>query len=76
MRSDIVPGALLPDYALSDHRGVHRRLSEPQEADPLVLVLSRGGFCPHSPIGRSSLSRVDGGTQTKYTTLGPRAPAK
>src|SRR4051794_20166673 len=46
MRSDMVPGALFPDYALSDHRGVHRKLSELQQQDPLVLVLSRGGFCP------------------------------
>ena len=46
MRSDMVPGARFADYALSDHRGVHRKLSELQQQDPLVLVLSRGGFCP------------------------------
>ena len=46
MRSDIVPGAVFPDYELSDHRGKHRTLSELQQGDPLVLVLSRGGFCP------------------------------
>jgi peroxiredoxin len=46
MRPDIAPGALFPDYALSDHKGAHRKLSELQGADPLVLVLSRGGFCP------------------------------
>ena len=46
MRPDIVPGAVFPDYELSDHRGRHRRLSELQGGDPLVLVISRGGFCP------------------------------
>jgi peroxiredoxin len=46
MRADIVPGAVFPDYELSDHRGKRRTLSELQEGDPLVLVLSRGGFCP------------------------------
>jgi peroxiredoxin len=46
MRPDIVPGAVFPDYELADHRGVHRTLSELQQEDPLVLVLSRGGFCP------------------------------
>src|SRR5579872_6641144 len=46
MRPDIVPGAVFPDYALSDQRGTHRTLSELQQHDPLVLVLSRGGFCP------------------------------
>src|SRR6516225_3546278 len=33
MRSDIVPGAIFPDYEL---QGQH----------PMVLVLSRGAFCP------------------------------
>ena len=46
MRADIVPGAVFPDYELPDHRGKHRTLSELQQGDPLVLVLSRGGFCP------------------------------
>ena len=46
MRPDIVSGAAFPDYELSDHRGKHRKLSELQGDDPLVLVLSRGGFCP------------------------------
>jgi hypothetical protein len=46
MRSDIVPGAVFPDYELSDHRGTRRTLSELQHGDPLVLVLSRGGFSP------------------------------
>ena len=46
MRADIVPGAVLSDYTLTDHRGRRRTLSELQGGDPMVLVLSRGGFCP------------------------------
>jgi peroxiredoxin len=46
MRNDIVPGARLPDYELSDHTGKRRKLSELQGQNPMVLVLSRGGFCP------------------------------
>ncbi len=46
MRSDIVPGAVFPDYELSDNTGKHRKLSELQGRDPMVLVLGRGGFCP------------------------------
>jgi len=46
MRSDIVPGALLPDYELTDHTGKRRKLSELQGSDPMILVLSRGSFCP------------------------------
>src|SRR5580692_12393508 len=46
MRSDIVPGALFPDYELTDHTAKRRKLSELQGPHPMVLVLSRGGFCP------------------------------
>jgi peroxiredoxin len=46
MREDIIPGAVFPDYELSDHTGKRRKLSELQGSDPLVLVLSRGGYCP------------------------------
>jgi peroxiredoxin len=46
MRVDIVPGAKFPDYELSDYTGKHRKLSELQEQDPMVLVLGRGGYCP------------------------------
>jgi peroxiredoxin len=46
MRADIVTGAVFPDYELTDHTGKHRRLSELQGADPMILVLSRGGYCP------------------------------
>ena len=46
MRADIVPGAVFPDYELSDQTGKHRTLSELQGADPMIVVLSRGGYCP------------------------------
>src|SRR6202023_325027 len=45
MRSDIVPGAAFPDYELADHTAKRRKLSELQGPHPMVLVLSRGGFC-------------------------------
>jgi peroxiredoxin len=46
MRSDIITGAKFPDYALTDHTGKRRILSELQGQHPMILVLSRGGFCP------------------------------
>src|SRR6266700_3575399 len=46
MRSDIVPGAVFPDYELPDHTTKRRKLSDLQGQDPMVLVLGRGGFCP------------------------------
>ena len=44
MRSDIVSGAVFPDYELSDHTAKHRKLSDLQGHDPMVLVLSRGSY--------------------------------
>lgn len=46
MRADIQPGASFPDYELTDHTGTRRRLSDLQGNNPMVLVLSRGGYCP------------------------------
>jgi peroxiredoxin len=46
MRSDIVPGGVLPDYELPDHTRTMRRLSELQGDNPLILILARGHFCP------------------------------
>jgi peroxiredoxin len=46
MRSDMMPGATFPDYELPDHTKKHRKLSELQGQDPMVLVLGRGGYCP------------------------------
>jgi peroxiredoxin len=42
MRTDIVAGAVFPDYELTDHTGKRRRLSDLQGPDPMILVLSRG----------------------------------
>src|SRR5271169_943597 len=46
MRADIVAGAVFPDYELTDQTGKRRKLSVLQRPDPMILVLSRGGFCP------------------------------
>ena len=46
MRADIQPGAQFPDYELPDHDGELRTLSGLQGSLPMVLHLSRGGYCP------------------------------
>jgi peroxiredoxin len=46
VRADIVPGATFPDYELTDHTKTRRTLSELQGIDPMILILSRGSFCP------------------------------
>src|SRR2546426_9679182 len=40
------PGRSFPDLALPDHTGRPRRLSEAAGGDPLVLITSRGWWCP------------------------------
>ncbi len=46
MRADIVPGATFPDYELTEHTKARRKLSEVQGGDPMIVVLSRGLYCP------------------------------
>jgi peroxiredoxin len=69
MRADIVPGTVFPDYELSDHRGMHRKLSELQGGDPLVLVLSRGGFCPKERRQHEDLVQLHREMQVGYCRL-------
>ena len=46
MRADIRTGAAFPDYELPDHTGTRRKLSDLQGIDPMIVVLSRGHYCP------------------------------
>jgi peroxiredoxin len=69
MRSDIVAGAVFPDYDLTDHRGMRRKLSELQGDDPLVLVLSRGGFCPKDRRQHEGLLQLHREMQVGYCRL-------
>ncbi len=69
MRADIVPGAVFPDYELPDHRGKHRSLSSLQGGDPMVLVLSRGGFCPKERRQHEGLMQLYREMQVGYCRL-------
>lgn len=69
MRPDIVPGAVFPDYDLPDHRGKHRTLSNLQGGDPLVLVLSRGGYCPKDRRQHEGLLQLHREMQVGYCRL-------
>lgn len=69
MRADIVPGAIFPDYELPDQRGKHRTLSELQAGDPLLLVLSRGGFCPKERRQHEGLFELYREMQVGYCRL-------
>lgn len=60
MRADIRPGGTFPDYVLPDHNKVERRLSDLQGDDPMVLMLSRGFFCPKDRHQLRELTRFYG----------------
>ncbi|MFI6070701.1 redoxin domain-containing protein [Actinoplanes sp. NPDC051343] len=58
MRSDIVPGAVFPDYALPDHTDTVRRLSELQGDDPMIVTLARGHYCPKEHMQHLEMATV------------------
>jgi peroxiredoxin len=69
MRADMVSGAVFPDYELADQTGKHRKLSELQGQNPLVLVLSRGAFCPKDRRQAEGLVALHREMEVAYTRL-------
>ena len=69
MRSDIVPGGVFPDYALPDHTGTVRTLSEIQGGDPMVLTLARGHYCPKEHQQHLELAAFQPKIQVAYTPI-------
>src|ERR1700724_2465610 len=69
MRSDMAPGAIFPDYELSDHAGKHRKLSELQGQDPMILVLGRGGYCPKDRRQHEGLVQLHRELEVAYCRL-------
>jgi len=69
MRADIVPGAVFPDYELPDHTTKRRKLSELQADDPMVLLLSRGGFCPKERRQHEGLVQLHRELEVGYCRL-------
>jgi peroxiredoxin len=69
MRADIVHGAKFPDYELPDHTSVPRKLSELQGDDPLVVLLSRGHFCPKEHQHHLALAAFQSQVAVAYTQM-------
>jgi peroxiredoxin len=69
MRSDIIPGGVFPDYALPDHTGTVRMLSELQGRDPLILMLSRGHYCPKEHQQHLELAAFQPKVAVAYTQM-------
>jgi peroxiredoxin len=69
MRPDIMAGARFPDYELPDHTGQRRSLSEIQDGDPMILVLSRGAFCPKDRQQHRLLKEIEPEIGVAYTKI-------
>jgi peroxiredoxin len=65
----MIPGARFPDYDLPDHRGERQKLSQLQQDDPLVLLLSRGGFCPKERRQHEGLLQLHREMEVGYCRL-------
>src|SRR6266566_6751396 len=74
MRPDIIPGAIFPDYELSDHTAKRSKLSELQGQHPMVLVLSRGGYCPRDRRQAEGLVHCIVSLRLPIAGLSPLAP--
>jgi peroxiredoxin len=69
MRADIVPGGIFPDYELTDHTKTRRRLSELQGIDPMIVVLSRGHYCPKDHQQHLELASLYSKIAVAYTGM-------
>src|SRR6202795_3017415 len=69
MRADIVAGAVFPDYELTDHTGKRRKLSDLQGPDPMILVLSRGGYCPKDQRQAQGLVQLHREMEVGYSRM-------
>lgn len=69
MRSDIKPGATLPDFELTGTDKQRHKLSDLQGRNPLVLVLSRGHFCPKDHQQHLQLATWQPELAVSYTNM-------
>jgi len=60
---------VFPDLDLLDHTGRPRRLSEIAGGDPLILVTSRGWWCPKEQRYMRELVRFQDEVEVAYTKL-------
>src|SRR6201986_1643797 len=66
----MAPGGVFPDYTLADHTGKPRRLSDLQGADPLILTLARGHYCPKEHQQHLELAAFYPKIAVAYTQIG------
>lgn len=63
------PATYFPDLELPDHTGRQRRLSELAGGDPLVLITSRGWWCPKEQRYLRELVRLQDELEVAYARL-------
>ena len=63
------PGQRFPDLDLPDHTGRDRRLSEVAGGDPVVLVFSRGWWCPKEQRHLREMTALQDEFEVAYTRL-------
>ena len=69
MAPDVKPGTRLLDFRLPDQSGRERSLSELQGDDPMILVLSRGHYCPKDHRQHQNLVALHPELKVGYTRL-------
>ena len=69
MRADIKPGGIFPDYELTDHAKTRRKLSELQGIDPMIVILSRGHYCPKDHQQHLELAAAYSKIAVAYTQI-------
>ncbi len=66
---DLLPGGRFPDLDLPDHTGRPRTLMEIAGGDPLVLITSRGWWCPKEQRYMRELVRLQDEFEVAYTRI-------
>src|SRR3954464_9980666 len=66
---ELSPGAPFPDLDLPDHTGRARRLAELAGGDPLVLLSSRGWWCPKEQRYMRELCRLQDELEVAYARI-------
>ena len=66
---ELRPGRAFPDLDLPDHTGRARRLSEVAGGDPVVLVTSRGWWCPKEQRFLRGLVALQDELEVAYSRL-------
>jgi len=65
----LAPGGAFPDLDLPDHTGRDRRLSEIAGGDPLVVLFSRGWWCPKEQRHLREMTALQDEFEVAYTRL-------